>query len=501
MTSRIAPASAVEIPLLEAQLVRARVDARRSRACPRRQAGRTPGAAAELQLLDPLAGAGHERQAGLELRGNVGAERHREIDELLARRFDSRRGASEPQHRGGVGRAAAEAGRDRDPLLDRDPHRRPVPAEALAKGGKRECREVPSPARRGRRPRPLPPTRSSVTSSASVTTGTASRSRAGRRVAAGRRRGRGSASPARARRAASEPPLQPAPTSSTNSSAARAAPPARRPGGRSPPARRARRRARSSEPSAIETERASALRRCAKAACTSLRTAARTGRRDAPQPHERRVDVRLGLEDGARDRPQELHLAGELDDHGRDPVGLAARRCGKAVGDLALDHQAPEPDAAPAPRSCARSPARPRRREGWPRPSTAAARSALRSTSITSPSTSSTFSWPASASRSTGSSLASVSTTWTWRTRLARYSLRIPRPAADLEHDVVVGRARRSARSRPGCCRRRGSSGRAHGWGERRTAPSARGSRARARSLTSGRSSPAFDWTTSSSCS
>ena len=80
---------------------------------------------------------------GLSCDGHVGAERHREVGELgSAPGADPEAGGGQAQHGGGVGGAAAESGRDRDVLLDRDAHRRPVPAEALAKGVQRGGGEV-----------------------------------------------------------------------------------------------------------------------------------------------------------------------------------------------------------------------------------------------------------------------------------------------------------------------------------------------------------------------
>ena len=144
---------AVERRARQAQLVGARVDARGRRARRGRPAARRAPARAG-ERLDHLAGAGHERRAGLKLGGDVGAERHREVCQLGLRRALPRRGRGQAQHGGRVGRAAAEPRRHRDVLLDRDPHRRAVPAEAVAKRGQRRRREVRARGRPGTRPRP-----------------------------------------------------------------------------------------------------------------------------------------------------------------------------------------------------------------------------------------------------------------------------------------------------------------------------------------------------------
>ena len=89
--------------------------------------------------LDHVAGTGSEHEPGDELARDVGAERGGERHHLLGpagRELDGH-----PQRGGGVGRAAAHPGRDRDPLVDVDPHRRRVPA-ALPQGGERASDEV-----------------------------------------------------------------------------------------------------------------------------------------------------------------------------------------------------------------------------------------------------------------------------------------------------------------------------------------------------------------------
>ena len=106
-------------------------------------------------------------------------------------------------------------------------------------------------------------------------------------------------------------------------------------------AARARARIVSGAPGASASEPASALRRCAKAAATSSRSA-RLGRRPgAPQPDQHGVDVRRGREHRARHGPQHLHVAGELREHRRQAVGARAGRRGEALADLLLDHPDP----------------------------------------------------------------------------------------------------------------------------------------------------------------
>src|SRR5205807_1289762 len=68
------------------------------------------------------------------------------------------------------------------------------------------------------------------------------------------------------------------------------------------------------------------------------------GQRHAAEGDERRVDVRARPEDGSRYRMEAGALADELNEHGDRAVGLRARLRKQTVGDLALNHDAPEPD-------------------------------------------------------------------------------------------------------------------------------------------------------------
>ena len=79
------------------------------------------------QRRDDLAGAGAERGAGIELAGDVGAELGGDLEHCRRRDFGELGRCA--QQRGGVGRPAPHAGRDRDPLLDLDLQRRRSPPD------------------------------------------------------------------------------------------------------------------------------------------------------------------------------------------------------------------------------------------------------------------------------------------------------------------------------------------------------------------------------------
>ncbi len=172
------------------------------------------------------------------------------------------------------------------------------------------------------------------------------------------------------------------------------------------------------------------------------------------------------MKDRARDRPQNLHLAGELRDHRRHAVcARFARPGGQPLADLALGHRDPAGDASAAPRSSsAARPPRPRR-GGSRRPSSAAGAARRDRCSSRRPS---------SRSRS--------------RTAPTASRERILQAPVDLDHVHVARRARpgtpparparrrsparhprrsapRRGRSRRGCSSRSGSSGRARGRG------------------------------------
>ena len=73
--------------------------------------------------------------------------------------------------------------------------------------------------------------------------------------------------------------------------------------------------------------------------------AAEIGRQlGAPEGDERRVDIRLGPEDGAGNGVETRTLGGELDEHRDGAVVLRSRLREEPLGDLALHHHAPEPD-------------------------------------------------------------------------------------------------------------------------------------------------------------
>ena len=89
-----------------------------------------------------LSGAGYQAEAGSELGRDVGPDRHRKPDELRGGRTHSGRRRRQAEDRGGVRRAAAEPGSDRNALLDRDPDRAVVPLEPFPETGERLGREI-----------------------------------------------------------------------------------------------------------------------------------------------------------------------------------------------------------------------------------------------------------------------------------------------------------------------------------------------------------------------
>ena len=72
---------------------------------------------------------------------------------------------------------------------------------------------------------------------------------------------------------------------------------------------------------------------------------ARRRRGAAPgEPQERGVHPRPGAKHGAIHRPQQLDVAGKLDEHAGRPIGPRARVRPQAVGDLPLHHHRPRAD-------------------------------------------------------------------------------------------------------------------------------------------------------------
>ena len=100
-----------------------------------------PNGSGVREAVDPLAGAGHQHPAGVQLARDVGAELHRELVQQPGGRSAGGVGG-EPQRGGGVGRAAAHAGRDRDALVDVDALRRGIPPGRLAEELERAGGEV-----------------------------------------------------------------------------------------------------------------------------------------------------------------------------------------------------------------------------------------------------------------------------------------------------------------------------------------------------------------------
>ena len=440
----------VEIASRQAQLVGARVDVGGARARRCRSAARTPGEPGGSSRSTRSPAPVTSCSARLELRRHVGAERHRERGQLARRRLDARRRA-----------APAAARRRRRRSRRRGPAATGIrfsivirsggasPAEALAEAPPAPPRRGSAPARRGRRPRPRSPAslqqharrrasrdwnseqiscRPSVRRGADVEAEVQLRRRerdaaaASRAIApAGAASSTNSSGASRSARSSAGWPI--------SSSAARAA--ARTLFGR---AERELERARerlapvreraAHEPTAPSGGRPA---RCGAGARAPSRRSARAGRRCARS--------------AARARPRRRA--------GRSPTGRR-RSCvpgarGEAVGDLALDHQAPEPDAPAAPRSSARSPARPRRREGSRRPCSARG-SERRQVDVhhVAEHERRRSSWPPARRAAPARGAASVSTTCTCAHARSEVLAQDAEAAADLEHDVVVGKLGRA---------------------------------------------------------
>ena len=351
---------------------------RRSRARPRRGSARprTPRAAAAPPppRRRPRGAPGSDGSA----RG-----RRRPVGRR-ARSSPATSSTGEAQHRGRVGAAAAEPGGDRDPLLDLDPHRRPLPA-ALAELGEGAAPPGSAPRRPG-----------STTSSA---LGVGHRDPVGERqrhdqraqvvLAVGARPAEVEAEVQLGRGAQGHRALQRSPP-------ARRSPRARAPRRGSPRPGRRRRAPRGRGRGRARARRArasprSALRRWAKPPRTSRRTVVAGRRAPPPHPDDRRVDARARVEDGPVDPAHELDLAGELGHHARRAVGLAPGPRRQPLGDLQLHHHRPALRPPAASRSCAAGAAWPPSRAGWRRSRPEPASSAARSRRIASPQCSSTL--------------------------------------------------------------------------------------------------------------
>ena len=229
---------------------------------------------------DVLADPRHQAALGRELARDVGAERDRQLVQQ-AGIVVAGRGGGEPERRRGVGAAAAHAGGDGHALGDREPERRAVPAGRGAEGVQRAGGEVLAVDARaddvvaaalggleeelvGQRER-LDERDERVVAVAARAADEEAHVDLRRREAAERlHRVGSSAGPAAVCSAAPAHATRPA----------RAARRARRPGGRSPRAPHGRGRGSPARrPGASESERASALRRCAKPCWTSARSA------------------------------------------------------------------------------------------------------------------------------------------------------------------------------------------------------------------------------------
>ena len=141
---RLLDVDAVERRPRQVELVRARVDAARSAARPgRRAAPRARARAGRGSTTSPAPLTSAVRGASCE---GTSAPRDiaRSASSSCAGRFSEAAAA-----RRSTAAASAEPppspADDRDVLLDRDPHRRPVPSEAVAKGGQRRGGEVRAP--------------------------------------------------------------------------------------------------------------------------------------------------------------------------------------------------------------------------------------------------------------------------------------------------------------------------------------------------------------------
>ena len=279
---------------------------------------------------------------------------------------------------GRVGAAASQAGRDRDPLLDRHPQRAGAPRRVWRRG---------TPAARRRRgsarPRPGRPPRRRSASFTRDLVGQVERRE--ERAAGGAARPRGARPTCSTR-------LTFAGARSTTAHHREAALPRSGDAGASRDASAAKscgasRSARTSAgcPSSTSASRATVadalgrVRREGQRPGQGLAAVGeggvderRNGRRGrgagAAHPQQRGLHVGRRMEHGARDPSQHRDLAGQLRQHRGGPVGLAPGLRRQPLGHLALHHRHPQGHVRQAPRRCAAAPWPPRRRAGWPPP-------------------------------------------------------------------------------------------------------------------------------------
>ena len=216
------------------------------------------------------------------------------------------------------------------------------------------------------------------------------------------------------------------------------------------PSRSSAARAGSRDPGrACSSERASDLRRWAKASRTSLATSGdgRRARSAAGRAAPSRPAGR-GVNTARSTRAQQPHLAGELDEHAR-----RRRRCASPARRAAgrRSRAGPSPSSARAPaarRSCAGAAASRSSRAGWRPSGSAPGRAPRGRVFIASPKCSSTFGVLGGDRLQRRRSRRSSSTTCTRGDQRRELLGQRPLPAADLEHDVVRARPRRRGRSR-----------------------------------------------------
>ena len=317
--------------------VRERVEGRvdRAGARARRRAGRRSArGAVARQRLDVLARAGHQRAGAGQHHRDVGAEAHR-------------RGRA-----GSRARRPAEASRSAAAALLEPPA---IPAAigirlaivsrcggasqpvAARNSLQRAQREVLAGRRPGRSTSSRSPAGSSVTSSASRVGWTSETS--GCRPSAPRRADQ----QAEVDLAGASVLSTAAPTARATA-AARATRRGRRRGGRAPRALRVcARGCPASAFGASESERASALRRCAKPCWTSLRRLSGGAGLWRLRPTSTESTFGIGMEDAARDLLDDADVARELGEHRRDAVGATCSGRPRSAG---------RPPSAPSPPSC-----------------------------------------------------------------------------------------------------------------------------------------------------